>query len=533
MAAADEATIASGTPGFVLMDRAGRAVARATVALAGRRYGERVAIVCGRGNNGGDGFVAARVLHREGVAVRCLLLAEETAYEGDAAAHLREMKRAGVQPLSFDSGSLTDCDVIVDAIFGTGFRGRVEGHPADAIEAINSSGARVLAVDIPSGVAGDSGVIEGPAVTADVTVAIAARKLGTVLQPGAGRAGRVDVVDIGIELGDASLHVCEPSDIAAMLPSRSVDAHKRSTGSVLVLAGSDGMSGAALLTTRGAARMGAGYVTLVSTSYVDEAKKSLIPEAVSRIVTGHSELGPEVLAEFAGDFERADAVALGPGLGTGPRQRALVEAALEEIEVPLVLDADGLSALAEDTAPLRKRSGLTVITPHPGEMATLLELSGQGVQADRVGVARRAASDLGCVVVLKGAGTIVASPEGPAFLNPTGGPELATAGTGDVLTGVIGALLAEGLDASSAAVTGVFVHGLAGTVASRSAGGRGIVAWDVAEALPAAVGELSEQPGPPGGRITLSSSDRLDDREHCPTAANRRREQSRASRGDA
>jgi hydroxyethylthiazole kinase-like uncharacterized protein yjeF len=490
MATADEATIASGTPGFALMEQAGRAVARASVTLAGRRYGARVAIVCGKGNNGGDGFVAARVLHREGVAVACLLLADEFDYKGDAAAHLREMKQAGVPPDPFEAGSLDACDVIVDAIFGTGFKGRVEGPPAKAIEAINSNVARVLSVDIPSGVAGDTGAIEGPAVEADLTLAIAAQKLGTVLYPGAGCAGRVEVVDIGIELGEASLHLAEPSDIRAMLPIRSADAHKRSAGSVLVLAGSDGMSGAALLTCRGAARMGAGYVTLVSTNYVDDAKKSLIPEAVSRIVFGHAELGPEVLTEFASDFERADAVALGPGLGTGPRQRALVEAALGVVDVPLVLDADALNVLAEDTAPLGKRTTATVITPHPGEMAALLGVSGGDVQADRVGVARRAAADLGCFVVLKGAGSIVVDPGGRAVVNPTGGPELATAGTGDVLAGVIGTLLAEGLDPVSAATSGVFVHGLAGTVAGRSTEGRGVVSWDVAEALPAAIGEL-------------------------------------------
>jgi NAD(P)H-hydrate epimerase len=491
MAAADEATIASGTPGYELMDRAGRAVARASAALAGRRYGTRVAIVCGKGNNGGDGFVAARLLHQQGLAVTCLLLADESEYKGDAAAHLRAMIRAGVRPEPFESGLLDTSDVIVDAIFGTGFRGRVEGPAAKAIEAINSSGSRVLSVDIPSGVAGETGAVDGPAVEADATVAIAAQKAGTVLHPGAGHAGRVEVVDIGIEPGDVSLHLAEPSDIRTMIPTRSADAHKRSTGSVLVLAGSDGMSGAALLTCRGAARMGAGYVTLVSTAYVDDAKKTRIPEAVSRIVSGHSELGPEVLTEFASDFQRADAVALGPGLGTGPRQRALVEAALGTVEVPLVLDADALNVLAEDTAPLGKRTYATVITPHPGEMAALLGLSGGEVQADRVGVARRAAADLGCVVVLKGAGSLVADPEGRVVVNPTGGPELATAGTGDVLTGVIGTLLAEGLDPVSAATTGVFVHGLAGTVAGRSTRGRGVVAWDVAEALPAAVGELS------------------------------------------
>jgi len=490
MAAADEATIAAGTPGFELMDRAGRAVARASVALAGRHYGARIAIVCGKGNNGGDGFAAARVLHRRGIAVRCLLLAEESEYKGDAAAHLQEMKGSGVKAEPFVADSLSGIDVVVDAIFGTGFRGRAEGRPAQSIVAINACGALVLSVDIPSGVAGDTGSVDGPAVTADVTLAVAARKVGTVLSPGSAHAGRVEVVDIGIEVGRPSLHLSEAADVEAMLPARSRDAHKRSAGSVLVLAGSDGMSGAALLTSRAAARMGAGYVTLVSTPYVDHAKQSRLPETVSRIATGHAELGPEVLTDFAGDFARADAVAIGPGLGEGPRQRALVEAALVALDVPLVLDADALNVLGEDTAPLVKRTEATVITPHPGEMGRLLQLSGGEVQSDRLGSARRAASKLGCVVVLKGAFTIVAGPDGSAVVNPTGGPELATAGTGDVLTGVVGALLAERLDATSAAVAGVFVHGLAGAAAATAAGGRGVVAWDVAEALPAAVGEL-------------------------------------------
>ncbi|MBA3292012.1 MAG: NAD(P)H-hydrate dehydratase, partial [Actinobacteria bacterium] len=202
------------------------------------------------------------------------------------------------------------------------------------------------------------------------------------------------------------------------------------------------------------------------------------------------ELGPEVLDEFASDFERADVVALGPGLGTGPRQRALVEAALVRLDMPLVLDADALNVLGEYPRPLVERGRPTVITPHPGEMASLLGLAATEVQADRVGVARRAGEELGCVVVLKGAGTIAARPSGPAIVNPTGGPELATAGTGDVLTGVIAALAGEGLDAFDAAFAAVFVHGLAGREAGRVAGGHGVVAWDVAEALPAAVAGL-------------------------------------------
>jgi len=490
MAAADAATIALGTPGFTLMERAGRAVARAVISRARHRYGLRVAVVCGKGNNGGDGFVVARVLHYQGAGVRCLLLADASEYTADAAAHLEIMMRAGVFAEPFDASRLEGCDVVVDAIFGTGFRGVAEGRPAQAIEAINAAGATVVAVDVPSGVAGETGAVEGPAVRAGVTVTMAAQKLGTALAPGSVLAGNVTVADIGIEVEGATAFVAEPDDIRRVLPVRAQDAHKRSSGSVVALAGSDGMSGAALLTARGASRMGAGYVTLVSTSYVDQAKKSALPETVSRVVVDYSELGPEVLEEFAADFERADAVAIGPGIGTGKRQRALIEAALSELRLPVVLDADALNVLAEDVAPLVERSAKSVITPHPGEMGTLLGLTAAEIQADRVGAARRAADELGCAVVLKGPGTIVTDRGRPLLVNPTGGPELATAGTGDVLTGVIAALLAERLDPADAAVAGVFVHGLAGTGAGRSAGGRGVVAWDVAEALPQAVAEL-------------------------------------------
>lgn len=490
MAAADAATIASGTPGFTLMERAGRAVARAVISLARHHYGLRVAVVCGKGNNGGDGFVAARVLHHNGAGVRCLLLADASEYVGDAAAHLEILTHAGVATEPFDASRLEGCDVVVDAIFGTGFRGAAEGRPAEAIEAINDAGAGVVAVDVPSGVAGETGTVEGRAVRADVTVTLAAQKLGTALAPGSIHAGDVSVVDIGIAMEEATAFMAEPDDIRRLLPERARDAHKRSLGSVVVLAGSDGMSGAALLTARGASRTGAGYVTLVSTSYVDHAKRAILPETVSRVSADHSELGPEVLDEFAADIERAGAVALGPGMGRGKRQRALVEAVLSELPMPVVVDADALNELAEDVGPLVERSAPSVITPHPGEMGMLLGMSAAEIQVDRVAAARRAADELGSAVVLKGAGTIVTDRGRPLLVNPTGGPELATAGTGDVLTGVIAALLAERLDPADAAAAGVYVHGLAGTRAGLPTGGRGVVAWDVAEALPGAIAEL-------------------------------------------
>ncbi|MGH2735434.1 MAG: NAD(P)H-hydrate dehydratase, partial [Actinomycetota bacterium] len=491
------------TSGEVLMERAGRAVARATVILAGGRYGRRVAVVCGKGNNGGDGFVVARVLRGEGLAVSCFVLADPDEFKGDAATHLTRMRRAGVRAEPFEVSALGHPDVVVDAIFGTGFRGTAEGLAAQAIEAINGCGAPVLAVDIPSGVDGATGAVEGPAVKAQATVTMQAIKTGCALHPGAAHCGDVVVADIGVEVSGASAFEPAPEDAAAVLPVRTPDSHKRSNGSVLLLAGSGGMSGAALLAARAAARTGAGYVTLVTTPYVDDAKRTLLPEVVSAVAEGDV-LGPATLDEFKQHVERADAVAIGPGLGTGAAQAELMQRALAELEAPVVVDADGLNLLAASTGWLSERAGAgraTVITPHPGEMARLLELSGRDVQSDRLGAARRAADRFGCSVVLKGAGTVVArpidsapahpsSPDPPITLvNPTGGPELATAGTGDVLTGVVAALAAAALDPFDAAWSGVFVHGLAGEAAARAVG-RGVVAWDVAEALPRALAEL-------------------------------------------
>jgi hydroxyethylthiazole kinase-like uncharacterized protein yjeF len=490
MGEADASTIESGTPGAVLMERAGRAVARTAITLLGGRYGRRVAVLCGKGNNGGDGFVAARVLHREGCAVRCFVLAAPDEFKGDAATHLVRMRKSGVRPAPFEVEAIGNPDLVIDAIFGTGFRGVVEGLPAQAIETINSTTAMVLAVDIPSGVEGATGAVKGLAVCADSTIAMAAQKLGTALSPGASHAGDVTVADIGIPVTEASVFEPVIDDVAAVLPQRKPESHKLSNGSVMLLAGSDGMSGAALLSARAAGRMGAGYVTLCSTPYVDRAKRTMLPEVVSMVDDEHAELGPDALEVFKSGLDRADAVGVGPGLGRGPRQSDLLQRALREIELPLVVDADALNALAGHTEWLTDREGPAVITPHPGEMARLLDTSASEVQARRLEAALSAASRFGCVAVLKGAGTVVADPSGRAIVNPTGGPELATAGTGDVLTGVLTGLLAERLEPFETAWAGVFVHGLAGEVAGRRHGGRGVIAWDVAEALPEALNEI-------------------------------------------
>lgn len=453
MRRADEAAISSGTPAAVLMERAGRALAREAIRLAGGRYGRRVLVLCGKGSNGGDGLVAARVLDAEGLSVRTVRVFED---EIPAAAD--------------------DYDVVVDAIFGTGFRGAPEGRAAAAIEGIAGHG-RVVAADLPSGVDGATGGVTGAAVDAAVTVAMGAEKLGTGLSPGAALAGRVVVADIGIPIPPAGVHLAEEDDVRRVLPERPPDAHKRSGGAVVVLAGSEATRGAALLCARGAGRMGAGYVTLASTHSVVAAATAAAPELLTAPVTAGDVLGPEALDELGRAVERAGCLALGPGIGTGAAQRALVERVLAEVDLPLVLDADALNVLADDVAPLASRDAPAVVTPHPAELARLLEVDVAEVLRDRLAAAGAAAARLGCTVLAKGHRTVVSEGE-RAVVVPAGGPELATAGTGDVLTGAVAALLAAGVEPFDAAWCAAYVHGVAGDVA-----GPGALAPDVAEAL--------------------------------------------------
>jgi NAD(P)H-hydrate epimerase len=328
-------------------------------------------------------------------------------------------------------------------------------------------------------------------VRAEVTVAMAAEKLGTATAPGALHAGRVEVADIGIPLSGATAHMVERRDVAGVLPRRSPDAHKRSGGAVALLAGSDGMTGAAVLSARGAVRTGAGYATVGTTPSVDAIVAATLPEVLSAVVTDQDVVGPEGLADFSSVLDRANVLAIGPGLGAGASQRALVEKALATVELPMVVDADGLNVLAGHTEALADRRRQTVITPHPGELGRLLGMSTEQVQSDRLGAARRAAELFSCVVLLKGYRTVVADPSGNTLLNPTGGAELATAGTGDVLTGVVAALIAAGVGPVGAAWAGAYLHGLAGHFAAQEKGAAGVVAWDVAEGLPHALEECS------------------------------------------
>ncbi len=498
-AALDRASQERGVGAEDLMERAGAAVARAAVELAGGAYGRRAVVVCGKGNNGGDGLVAARRLARRGVRPAVLLLAPPEALRGPAARNLARLAEAGIRARPFSAPllerELARADVAVDAIFGTGFRGRPEGDAAEAIALLNRSGVPVVAVDIPSGVDGETGAVPGEAVRADVTVTFGAEKAGVVLPPGAELAGVVEVADIGFppELVVSDVGVVEREDVAALLPARPPDAHKRSTGVVLVVGGSRRMTGAVELVAEAAYRAGAGLVTVAAPEGALAAlQASLVePTYLPLPETGEGTVGAAALERILEAALGFDAVAVGPGLTTHPEAVRVVEGLVRESPVPLVLDADGLNAFAARAAEVAARKADAVLTPHAGECARLLGTTAAEVGADRVGSVRKLAASARAVVLLKGPRTLSASPEGEVRVNPTGGPVLATAGTGDVLTGTIAALLARGLPPLDAASVGAYVHGLAGSLAGLELG-EGTTASDVAAALPDAFAAVRE-----------------------------------------
>ena len=471
-AALDRSSAARGVPTLELMERAGRAVARAAAGLLGGTAGRRALVVCGKGNNGGDGLVAARYLARWGVRTAVLLVAREEDLRGPAAANLARLAEVDVRvrPWSLGEGEreLARAQVAIDAIFGTGFRGRPEGPAAEAIGALERSDVPVVAVDVPSGVDGESGSVAGPAVRAAVTVTFGAEKPGTVFPPGAERAGVVEVADIGFppDLLRSDLLVVEEHDVATLLPSRPLQAHKRSSGVVLVVAGSRRMTGAARLVAEGALRAGAGLVTVAGPEEVLAPARAALaaPTYLPLPATAEGTAAAAGLDALLADLERFDAVAVGPGLTTHPETVRLVEGLVRRSPVPLVADADALNAFAGRAGDLAARKAPLVATPHAGEAARLAGGSATDVEADRVGWARKLAAAARAVVLLKGPRTLVASPEGEVRVNPTGGPALATGGTGDVLAGAIAAYLARGLPPADAATAAAYVHGLAGSM---------------------------------------------------------------------
>jgi ADP-dependent NAD(P)H-hydrate dehydratase / NAD(P)H-hydrate epimerase len=491
-AALDRASAERGVAVGAVMERAGFEVARATTSLLGSAYGRRAVVVCGAGNNGGDGLVAARHLSAAGMAVTVILTAPAAALRDAPRAAFRRLGATEVRVLSASGavleGALGRADVCVDAVFGTGFHGPVAGASAAAMGAMRAFACPVVSVDIPSGVNGATGEVTGPAVAATMTVTFGCLKPGIVFLPGAALAGRVVVVDIGFpsDLVASDLGMLEIDDVARLAAPRTIDANKRSTGVVIVVAGSRDMPGAAVLATRAAYRAGAGLVTLASVpAAIEVAQRSVVEATYLRLPEardgGIAASAWPALAERLGSVH---AVALGPGLGRGDETASFVHALTRASPVAMVIDADGLHAFPGG-ADLDRRESPAVLTPHAGEFGRLTGASLEEIAADRVGQARKAARLLDAVVLLKGPRTVIAAPDGRAFVVPTGGPALATGGTGDVLTGTTAAWLARRLPPVDAAAVAGYVHGLAGDLAGE-AFGDGATAADVAERLPAA-----------------------------------------------
>jgi len=508
-----------GVPGEVLMESAGRAVVEAV--LEWLPPGGVVVAVCGSGNNGGDGLVVARQLHLLGVPVRVALLADEKKLRGDAAANLKRARAAGV-PIDGERWRAPAAGVIVDAIFGTGLSRDVAGPAAAGIRRINAvresrgGAVRVVSVDLPSGLCSDRGQILGVAVRADVTVTIQAPKLGLALEPGRELSGRVRVARIGIaeDAPDvrADAELWTRAAAGARLPERPPAGHKGTFGHALVVAGSEGKTGAAALTAEGATRAGAGLVTIACPAGLNDILEIKCTEAMTVPVPDTSEralaanaLG--VLLELAAE---RTVVGLGPGIGRGSDTVKLVVSLVPRLRKPVAIDADGLFAFAGEPERLAARKAPTVLTPHPGEAGRLLGASPAEINRDRVGAARALAERAGAVVLLKGAASIVAAPDGRVAVNPTGGPALGSGGTGDVLTGVVTGLLAQGVPAFEAAALAAFVHGAAADRIASASGASGLTAGDLARALPAefealrAAARAAAGAPQPGRRLAIS-----------------------------
>jgi len=506
MREADRRTIDDiGIPSLVLMENAGRQTVAAMEAVHSDLAERQVAVLCGRGNNGGDGFVVARTLAQRGVDVSVFLLGRVADVRGDARINLEILGRLGItvvevadsQAWELHCSEVSDCTLIVDAIFGTGLNAPVSGLIESVVADVNASGIPVVAIDLPSGLSADSPEPIGPSIEAGLTVTLAAPKLPLVLPPAEIRAGDIVIADIGIP-GDVLDAVEGPrvdlltrGSMRELITPRAADSHKGDYGRVLIVAGSRGKTGAAHLSAVGALRSGAGLVTIATPASCQSVIAAMAPEYMTE---GLSE-GPDGLDMEGVDrvLEWArDVVAIGPGLGVAAATREFVRQLVDRATMPMVIDADGLNAFAGDPDRLAGREGRDVIiTPHPGEMGRLVGMSTDEVQSSRLEVARNFAVAHHVYVVLKGHRTLIATPDEKIFINPTGNPGMATGGTGDVLTGMIAAWLAQLLDAEAACKLAVYLHGMAGDLAEADEGEVSMTASDVAGHLGDAMLELT------------------------------------------
>ncbi len=502
-----------GIPGIVLMENAARGTVNALFRYFPNFSNFRVGILAGRGNNGGDALAVARCLANRGIAFQVFLFAGKEGIQGDAGVNLQILNRMGVQVQEVlnleewesQKANIASHDLLIDGIFGTGLKGAVEGFFKEIIEFVNSLKKPVVSIDTPSGLDVNSGRILGACIQARLTVTFGLAKRGLLVQPGAQAAGDLVIIDISlpgpaIQAEKIQDHLIEGADFLPFLHPRNPEAHKGNFGHLFVLAGSPGKTGAAALVCQAALRIGTGLVTLG----IPESLNPILEEKLTEVMT-------EPLAETKNKtlsissqqriFElcfRKTALAIGPGISLEPETSRLVQQIIRKGTLPGVIDADGLSALSGRLDILRRNRTELILTPHPGEMARLLGISIDELQKDRIEVARKFATDYGVILVLKGSRSLVADPEGNVFINPTGNPGMASGGMGDVLTGMIGGFLAQGLPPLEAAKLGVYLHGLAGDYLAFLLGERGITGTDIIAEAPKLLKALANGTGQVG-----------------------------------
>jgi len=507
MREADRRTIDEiGIPSIVLMENAGRQAVAAMEAAFDDLASSHVGVLCGRGNNGGDGFVVARTLVQRGVETSVFLLGRVADVRGDARTNLEVLGRIGLtvveigdaQEWELHFSEISQCELLVDAVLGTGFHGQLSGLLETVVADVNGLGVPVVAIDLPTGLSADTHEVAGEAIEASMTVTLAAPKIPLILPPADSHGGDLVIADIGIplpvldEVGGPYIELLTRERMRELVPARAADSHKGDFGRVLVIAGSLGRSGAAHLAATGALRSGAGLVTIATPRSCLPIVAAMAPEYMTEPLD-ETPSGTIDYAALDRVLEiKADVIAVGPGLGQAPGTAAFVQGLLERAGVPLVIDADALNAFAGEPDRLMGRDGVDVIiTPHPGEMARLLNISVEAVQHDRLQHATAFAANHRVHVVLKGHRTIIAGPDNRAFVNLTGNSGMATGGTGDLLTGMIAAWFAQLLDAEAACKLAVYLHGTAGDLAEADEGEVALVAGDIAARLGDAVLELT------------------------------------------
>jgi NAD(P)H-hydrate epimerase len=508
-----------GIPGVVLMENAARGATRMFLDHFSPSENSHVVVLCGRGNNGGDGYVMARYLSRAGLSVTVIVLSELDKISGDASVNLEVIRHMDLEILEVSRSEgwpegrqvVRACDFIIDGIFGTGLNSPVKGFYEQVIKDVNSSGKPVMAVDIPSGLNADSGQIMGVAIEADLTVTFGFPKLGQLVFPGADLVGRLTRIDIGIPdtIADRVPATClmtEPDDFSHLFDVEKQDIHKGNRGHLLVLAGSTGKTGAAALTALGALRAGAGLVTLGTPKSLNPILENKLTEAMTVPLpeTPDGSISFEAQGEINKLMAGKTALALGPGLSTHADTAKMVRDLVAGCQLPMVIDADGINALSGHLDVLANCRDRVILTPHPGEMSRLTGLKSSEIQKNRISTAIQFVKENGCYLILKGARTLIAEPNGEIHVNPTGNPALSSGGTGDVLTGLIGGLLARGWPMEKAAIAGVYLHGIAADLLAEVVGQTGILAGELLDVLPELTASLSrgewplESPSPHG-----------------------------------